>query len=94
MELLKSRKSRRGRVALRNYRAATLATLRLFARVLCMTETHFDQRRAWLDELMARPHLWPAQVEIVRRLAEELGVEVRFWRLDLNKPEKGWQIDG
>lgn len=36
----------------------------------------FDQRRAWLDELLAKRHLWPSQVAMVRVLAEELGVEV------------------
>lgn len=38
--------------------------------------TEFDQRRAWLDELLARRHLWPEQVAMVRSLAEELGVQV------------------
>lgn len=51
----------------------------------------FDQRRAWLDELMSRPHLWPGQVETVKLLAQELGVEVRFYQLDLNEPAKGWR---
>lgn len=36
----------------------------------------FDQRRAWLDELMGLRHLWPWQVAQVLALAEELGVEV------------------
>ena len=36
----------------------------------------FDQRRAWLDELLALRHLWPWQVAIVQALAEELGQPV------------------
>lgn len=53
--------------------------------------TAFDQRRAWLDELLAKPHLWPSQVAIARILAEELGVKLIIWDRDLNAPEKGWQ---
>lgn len=41
-----------------------------------MTPAEFDQRRAHLDELLSRPHLWPGQVALVRSLAEELGVQV------------------
>ena len=56
-----------------------------------MTEEQFDQRRAWLDELLAKAHLWPAQVAVVKMLAQEMGVEVRFYRLELNEPAKGWR---
>lgn len=56
-----------------------------------MTETQFDQRRAWLDELLAKRHLWPAQEQIVLTLAAELGVEVKLYRLELNRYGKGWQ---
>lgn len=35
-----------------------------------------DQRRAWLDELLAKRHLWPGQVALVQTLADELGVPV------------------
>lgn len=56
-----------------------------------MTETQFDQRRAWLDELLAKRHLWPSQVAVLRVLAEELGVEVKVFRLELNAPAKGWR---
>ena len=41
-----------------------------------MTPAEFDQRRAWLDELLRLPHLWPWQVVQVMALAEELGVQV------------------
>jgi hypothetical protein len=41
-----------------------------------MTPADFDQRQAWLDELLSQPHLWPDQVVQVQALAEELGVEV------------------
>ena len=40
------------------------------------SSTEFDQRRAWLDELLAKRHLWPAQVLQAKALAEELGVRV------------------
>lgn len=50
-----------------------------------------DQRRAWLDELLALRHLWPAQVAVAKMLAEELGVEIKIWRLDLNQCGQGWQ---
>ncbi len=38
--------------------------------------TQFDQRRVWLDELLALRHLWPHQVAQAQALAEELGVEL------------------
>lgn len=50
----------------------------------------FDQRRAWLDELLALPHLWPGQVETVRALAAELGVQVHVWRCELTM-DAVWQ---
>ena len=56
-----------------------------------MTETQFDQRRAWLDELLAKRHLWPSQVAIVKMLAEELDIEVRFFQMEMNEPAKGWR---
>lgn len=56
-----------------------------------MTETQFDQRRAWLDELLAKRHLWPSQVAVLRVLAQELGVEVKIFRLELNAPAEGWR---
>lgn len=56
-----------------------------------MTETQLDQRRAWLDELLAKRHLWPGQVATVKMLAEELGVEVRIFELDMNAPADGWR---
>ena len=56
-----------------------------------MTETQFDQRRAWLDELLAKRHLWPHQVAVVRLLAQEMGIEVRFFQMELNEPLKGWR---
>lgn len=46
---------------------------------------NFDPRRAMLDELLARRHLWPAQVAVVKMLAEELGVEV----IIVDKPLNG-----
>lgn len=55
-----------------------------------MTPAEFDQRRAHLDELLSRPHLWPGQVALVRSLAEELGVEVRFFEMALNAPQRQW----
>lgn len=51
----------------------------------------FNPRRQWLDELLARPHLWPGQVDAIRVLAAELGVEISFYYLDLNAPAAGWQ---
>lgn len=46
---------------------------------------------AWgLDELLAKRHLWPHQVAIVKMLAEELGVEVRFFEMALNAPQRQW----
>lgn len=44
-----------------------------------MLGQQFDQRRAWLDQLMSLPHLWPGQVEAVRVLAAELGINVRIY---------------
>lgn len=41
-----------------------------------MTTSVFDQRRDWLDRLLALPHLWPGQVETVRILAAELKVHL------------------
>lgn len=41
-----------------------------------MTPAEFDQRRAYLDELLSRPHLWPGQVAQAQGLAEELGVRI------------------
>jgi len=43
-----------------------------------------DQRRVWLDELLALRHLWPSQVAVVRLLAEELGVKVAIYDKPLN----------
>lgn len=54
------------------------------------TPSRFDQRRAWLDELLARRDLSPAQEETVRELAAELGVPVVFYRIDLWN-YAGWQ---
>lgn len=54
-------------------------------------DVEFNQRRAWLDELLSLQHLWPAQVAVVKMLAQEMGVEVRFYRLELNEPAKGWR---
>lgn len=51
----------------------------------------FNPRRQWLDEYLARPHLWPGQIDAARVLAAELGVELQFYRLDLNAPAIGWQ---
>ena len=51
----------------------------------------FDARRQWLDEYLARPHLWPGQVDAIRVLADQLGVEIQFYRLDLNAPAAGWR---
>jgi len=44
-----------------------------------MMQVEVDQRRAWLDELLAKRHLWPSQVTVVRMLAAELGVEIEIW---------------
>ena len=51
----------------------------------------FNPRRQWLDEYLARPNLWPGQIDAVRVLAAELGVDIQFLRLDLNAPATGWQ---
>lgn len=56
-----------------------------------MANTTFDQRRAWLDDLLSRPHLWPSQVETVKLLAAELSVELRLFQLDLNNTQAGWR---
>jgi selenocysteine lyase/cysteine desulfurase len=58
-----------------------------------MTETQFDQRRAWLDELLAKRHLWPSQVAVLRMLAQELGVEVTIWdkKADWNYQINEWR---
>lgn len=57
-----------------------------------MTTEPFDQRRAWLDDLLSKPHLWPAQVQIVKLLAAELAIPVTFYRLSLNDPGAGWKV--
>jgi len=44
-----------------------------------VTESEFNARRAWLDELLSLAHLWPWQVVQVLALAEELGVRVRIY---------------
>ena len=61
-----------------------------------MTPAEFDQRRAWLDELLRLPHLWPEQVAMVRSLAEELGVAVEIFdrALDWNLAVNGWTARG
>lgn len=50
----------------------------------------FDQRRVWLDELLAQRHLWPHQVAVVRVLAEEMGVTVAIYDKPLNGGD--WQV--
>lgn len=47
------------------------------------TNATFDQRRVWLDELLAKPHLWPSQVATLKVLAAELDIEVRIYDKDL-----------
>jgi len=44
-----------------------------------VTESEFNARRAWLDELLSLQHLWPWQVAQVLALAEELGVRVQIY---------------
>ena len=58
-----------------------------------MTPAEFDQRRAWLDELLSRKHLWPEQVALVQALAEEMGVQVVIVdrALDWNWETSTWQ---
>jgi hypothetical protein len=55
------------------------------------TTTAFDQRRAWLDELLAKPHLWPSQVAVLKLLAAELGVEVHIYDLELSWNGGRWR---
>lgn len=55
-----------------------------------MQSTQFNPRRAWLDELMSRPHLWPDQLEQVMRLADEMGVKINVWRRELTM-DAVWQ---
>ena len=45
-------------------------------KMLFTADPEFDQRRAYLDELLSLPHLWPEQVAMVRSLADEKGVRV------------------
>lgn len=51
----------------------------------------FSPRREHLDQILARPHLWPGEVEAAQTLAAELGVPLIIWRLDLNNQAAGWQ---
>lgn len=57
-----------------------------------MTETQFDQRRAWLDELLAKPHLYPEQIALVRSLAEELDISVVIIDKRLSWNGGQWQV--
>ena len=50
-------------------------------------DAQFNQRRAYLDELLSKRHLWPEQVAVVRMLAEELAVEVVIADKPLNGGE-------
>jgi hypothetical protein len=59
-----------------------------------MTPADFDQRRAWLDELLRLPHLWPWQVVQVQALAEELGVQVVIWDKALSWNGGEWKRRG
>ena len=65
-----------------------------------MTPADFDQRRAWLDELLSLPHLWPWQVVQVQALAEELGVEVVIydraadWNYQINEWRQRQEVRG
>ena len=54
----------------------------------------FDQRRAWFDELLRLPHLWPWQVVQVMALAEELGVTVAIMdkKADWNYAINDWRL--
>lgn len=58
-----------------------------------MAGSEFDARRAWFEELLALPHLWPWQVAQVQALAEELGVTVTIWdrRVDWNYQINAWR---
>lgn len=53
-----------------------------------------DQRRAWLDELLRLPHLWPSQVAVVKMLAEELGVKVVIMDKPLSWDGGEWKQRG
>jgi hypothetical protein len=55
-----------------------------------VTPAEFDQRRAFLEDLLSRRHLWPWQVTQVAALAEELGIEVVIY----DKPLVGgeWKV--
>lgn len=57
-----------------------------------MTSSCIDPRRAWLDDMLARPHLWPHLELQVQALAQELGVEVVI----VDKPLNGgdWKPRG
>lgn len=52
----------------------------------------FNPRQQWLEEYLARPMLWPGQVDAVEVLARELGATVGFVRRDLNDWAAGWQF--
>lgn len=52
----------------------------------------FNPRRVWLEELLSRPDLWRGNVDALRVLAVELGVDVGFFRRDLNDWAAGWQL--
>ena len=53
---------------------------------------NFNPRRAWLDELLALPGFSPEQERTVKELAAELGVTLRWQRLDLDvNAYAGWQ---
>ena len=47
--------------------------------------------RAWLEELMARRHLFPEQVAAVQQLAAEYDVPLRLARLRL-EPGARWEL--
>lgn len=55
------------------------------------TASVFDPRRAWLYELLALPGFSPEQERTVRQLAAELGVPLRWQKLDLRNYDAGWQ---
>jgi len=59
-----------------------------------VTESEFDARRAWLDELLSLAHLWPWQVAQVMALAEELGVAVVIAdkQVDWNYQINDWRV--
>jgi len=46
-------------------------------------EQSFDPRRAWLEDLLTLPHLWPEQVATVRRLADTLGIKIVIYERSL-----------